>query len=140
MEPLKTDYCGIDVKTRLICAIIILATCLVCSLLAFISFNKGNYTLYAVIYTISTVGSIAGSFFLFEFERQIASLKHLEHMIISIIMVVLIMLAYIFAFATKIFGLTIATVVLQFVAVILYYLSLSPGGLSGSKALISPLC
>ena len=132
--------CDIPFKTRLICGCVCGGIGGLFTFVSFIEFARSEWVSFAVIYSIATIACVASSFFIAGPKTHIKQLKVKEHLISTICLFVFIALVLVFALAVKSIALAIIFVILQIVALVFFYITLTSLGTTALRAAMRKIC
>lgn len=136
----EDDCCDLGFKTRMIMGIISTVVSCVFTFLSFIPFAKKQMPTFAVIYIIGAIGSILSSAFFAGPKKHLAALKKIPHLISAICLILCFVLVLGIGIGTGNTAATVIFVVLQWVAMGFYFITLTDLGFKAIKTMFSALC
>lgn len=138
MEDKDDPCCDLSFKQRIIGACISMGIGILLSILSFISFASGDLTTFAIIYTLGTIASIAGSFFIVGPKKHLEAFKdetlRVPHLISTCVLGGCIVMVFISALAIKSTALSIIFVIAELVALVFFTITLKKLLWTGVKA------
>lgn len=128
MDDKEDQCCDLTFKQRLIGGGICMGVGILLSILSFISFASGDLTTFAIIYTLGTIASIAGSFFIVGPKKHMEAFKdetlRIPHIVSTGVLVGCILMVFISALAIKSTALAIIFVIAELIALVFFTLTL----------------
>lgn len=128
MEDKDDKCCDLSLKQRFIYGGICMGVGILLSILSFISFASGDLATFAIIYSLGTVASVCGSFFIVGPRKHIDAFKNetlkVPHMVSTGVLVGAIIMVFISALAIKSTALAIIFVIVELVALVFFTITL----------------
>jgi hypothetical protein len=144
MEDSDDKCCDLSCQTRVIIAAICGGFGVLLSILSIIEFASGEYDIFAVLYSLSIIAALGASFFVVGPQKHIKRLKEeFGHLVALIVVCVCAVLVFVAVFALKNdagIALGIILIIIQLVALALFYLSMNTLTWLATKALFRKIC
>ena len=142
----KCDCCEMSWKARVTGAITCCGVGIIISIFSFLALATGNLSAFTAIYTIGTIVSIAGSFFIAGIRRHLERLKCVAHAVSAACLIAFIVMVFVSTCSIKGTGGTILALICilgQMISITLFTITLNSVMWASAKAILGrcfPCC